>query len=1326
MYKSLFAALALVAGTQAASAATFTVNVSTDGADATAGDGICETAAANAQCSLRAAIQEANALAGDDTIQFSVTGTITVTSALPNITQSLFINGPAPAGSVVVDGTASPSNFSLFRYTATGNGDYSISNLTIQNGRAAGAGGGIFFGPTAVSALTLTDVTVRNSQAAGGAGGGIAVTANNELSMTGGAVTGNSSTGNGGGISNVRGTLTLSGVTISGNTAVNGGGIGLSGGTLTLDRSTISGNTTSQDGGGLFLGVELPSSSSSATLTTCTIAGNTAANGGGIGGSATNSTGSSMVHCTVAGNIATAAGGGGGIGVLAAASNANVFFPGTAAKPFTNNLVTDNFIGSTQGPRNDCRQAFDHTGGDSGYNISSVAGCGFTKTGDSQTVGGCTNGLAARLGTTQTRGLSAGCAAAIDTANPAHAISTDQRGAAIADGDKSGQAQRDIGAYEFAAYGAVEFGTAAYSVREDAGQVQTQLRRYGNLAAAGSTNFATNDGCSSCTATATDDFTTTSGTRSWTGGDGVAQDVNVPIVDDTETAEGDETFQINLSNLTQGSDVGANGTATVTIADVENGALQFNNSPPESTSKTVCEADDPPTCTTPTPVGSVTFQVRRVSANTVNEAVSVAVDYTGTAQRGTGASCNFAAGDDYLVSVTPAGSTATQINWGANDTANRTVTITVCNDTGASAEFEPNETATLTLSGPTNGARLGTPVAATATIVSDDAEDPGVLQLSATQYDVAEDVAGGMVTITVTRTDGNDQAVSVDYRTSAGTAQAGSDYSSRSGTLTWAAEDAASKTFTVPIINDGLREPLEQFTVTLSNPNNTDGGTDPTLGTNTSAPVRITSEDKMKFRFTQTSWTAIEGSPVTILVQPFQAVVDGPYTITYSTADGTADSADYTPTSGSLTFNNGETAAKSFTVATTADALVEGNQTFTVSLATANANGEIMAPNPTTVTISEDDTGFQMGAASATIGEGGGTIDVTVKRLGSSTGAVSVNYATADGTAVLVDDYAAASGTLNWADGDSADKTVTLTIAEDAIDEDDETFTFALSSPSAGTQLLSPSSEEITITDNDAAPTLAITSPSVAEGNTGTTGLAFVVTLSGASGKTVTVDFVSANGTATAGSDYTSIGGTLTFVPGDTSETAPVSVIGDTVDEANETLSVTLSNATNAAITTALGTGTITDDDTAPTVSIADAIVTEGNATDVAMSFPVTLSAASGQSVTVNYSTTNGTAVAPGDYTTVTGATLTFAPGETTKNAVVTVRHDALDEQVETLTVTLSNATNVTVTDGTAIGAINDAADDVPPADDGGSWGLLSLWLLLPAWLRRRVTVAAR
>ncbi len=191
-----------------------------------------------------------------------------------------------------------------------------------------------------------------------------------------------------------------------------------------------------------------------------------------------------------------------------------------------------------------------------------------------------------------------------------------------------------------------------------------------------------------------------------------------------------------------------------------------------------------------------------------------------------------------------------------------------------------------------------------------------------------------------------------------------------------------------------------------------------------------------------------------------------------------------------------------------------------------------------------------------------------------------------------------------------------------------------------------------------------ISDVTVSEGNTGTRSATFTVTLAAASGQTVTVAYATANGTATAGTDYTAAAGTLTFAPGETSKTITVLVNGDRSAEPNETFFVNLSNPTNAVINDGQGAGTILDDE--PRISIGDVSKKEGNGNKKTLfTFTVTLSAAYDQAVTMSFRTADGTATTgDGDYVTKTG-TLTFAPGETTKTITIEVKGDSKRETNE-------------------------------------------------------------
>jgi hypothetical protein len=208
------------------------------------------------------------------------------------------------------------------------------------------------------------------------------------------------------------------------------------------------------------------------------------------------------------------------------------------------------------------------------------------------------------------------------------------------------------------------------------------------------------------------------------------------------------------------------------------------------------------------------------------------------------------------------------------------------------------------------------------------------------------------------------------------------------------------------------------------------------------------------------------------------------------------------------------------------------------------------------------------------------------------------------------------------------------------------------------------------------------------EGNSGLTAFALTVSLSVAYDVPVTIGYATANGTATAGSDYQAASGTLTFAPGETSKTVTVQVIGDRLAEPNETFVVNLSQPTNATIADGQGAGTIVDDE--PRISIGTVTKAEGRKNHTTLfTFTVALSAAYDQAVTMSFRTVDGTATtSDSDYVAKTGA-LTFAPGETTKTITIEVNGDSKREGDETFYVELfGNSSNSLFTNTRGIGTI--------------------------------------
>ena len=248
--------------------------------------------------------------------------------------------------------------------------------------------------------------------------------------------------------------------------------------------------------------------------------------------------------------------------------------------------------------------------------------------------------------------------------------------------------------------------------------------------------------------------------------------------------------------------------------------------------------------------------------------------------------------------------------------------------------------------------------------------------------------------------------------------------------------------------------------------------------------------------------------------------------------------------------------------------------------------------------------------------------------------------------------------------------------------------------------------------------TLSLPSLTIADANaTEGSDVSFTVTLSVASEDTVGVTWTATAGgasdTADTGDLAGSLTGTLSFAPGDTSKTFTVSTAEDTTDEAAETFTVTLSGPTNATLGDGTGTGTIADDDGAPSLSVADAAAAEGS--DV--SFTVTLSPASGKTVTVRYDTSRpgGTTAEAADFTAQTDRTLTIPAGSTTGTIAVPTANDTIDEADETFRLTLSSPTNATLADATATGTITDDDDATLSVNDvsGSEGGTLTFTVTL-------------
>ena len=420
--------------------------------------------------------------------------------------------------------------------------------------------------------------------------------------------------------------------------------------------------------------------------------------------------------------------------------------------------------------------------------------------------------------------------------------------------------------------------------------------------------------------------------------------------------------------------------------------------------------------------------------------------------------------------------------------------------------------------------------------------------------------------------------------------------------------------------------------------------------------------------------------------------------VDYTTSsDDALAGSDYVATNGTLYFLSGSgILTQTITVTILDDNIYEGNEYFNVNL--INVYNAILADANGSCLITDFDPIPRLSVADNSAVEDAGVAQLTVTKVGLTKFPITVNFATADSTAIAGEDYVQTTGSILFPAFSADPQTISINLLDDNNMEANEYFKVSLTF--ADNAFFNDQHAIFTIIDDDeVVPEITISDAQANEGNTGTNNqMQFTLTLSAASSQTVTVDAATSAGTAAAGVDFTSIANTVvTFTPGQTTKTMTVTLIGDNIDENDETFVVNLSNAVNAEISDNQATGTILDDDPQPEITINDVSVIEGASGSTTQAiFTLTLIGQTSKLVTVSASTSDNTATTAGnDYIAVSATTITFNPGETSKTFAVTVKGDNMDEDDETFVVNLSGATNATISDNQATGTILD--DDPQP-----------------------------
>ncbi len=629
----------------------------------------------------------------------------------------------------------------------------------------------------------------------------------------------------------------------------------------------------------------------------------------------------------------------------------------------------------------------------------------------------------------------------------------------------------------------------------------------------------------------------------------------------------------------------------------------------------------------------------------------------------------------------------------------KSITIAVVGDT----DIEGDETFNVTLSNP-SAAVLGTSTVGVGTIVNDDTPTIDVTAVS--QFEGAAD---NPLVFAVTTSQASSSPVLVPFQTEDGSAAAG-DYTGTSGTLTFAAGSTTAQFVTVTVNGDTDFEQNENFRLVLTKPANAIFGS-----SEGEAEATLINDDGPHITFAEQTVSHPEGNLNTtayVFTVNINVVSASDVTVEFETQNGTdpnhsaSSSSDYSATTGLLSFAPGEL-TKDVTVLVKGDTLSEANEDFFLNLINPSANVTLAQTRATGTIVDEDvkpTLSFDESPVSVTEGDLGTSALVFTVNLSAASGqTITAKYSTNDGTATVAgNDYVPATAATLTFTAAQTQQTITVLINGDTIGEANENFTLdlfdATNTANAGS-LATKITATGTILNNDPLATLAIGNVSHDESNSGDVSYVFTATLSAPIGETVTIPYTTADDTATAvGNDYTPSSGTLTFLAGQTSKTFTVLAKGDTLNEPDETFKINLTPSASVNLPVAPVTGTIVNNDPLVEVGInATSSTNELNGGTTDFVFEVTLNKASGQTVTVDFTTGNGTAsVTDNDYVGQSGR-LTFTPGVTLQFITVAVNGDTRNEADETFTVFLTNPQLATLASGKTSGQGIILNDDAKP-----------------------------
>ena len=734
--------------------------------------------------------------------------------------------------------------------------------------------------------------------------------------------------------------------------------------------------------------------------------------------------------------------------------------------------------------------------------------------------------------------------------------------------------------------------------------------------------------------------------------------------------EADETFTVGLSVSGTSLGVTATDTGTGTIDNDDSAAVTVNDA----------DADEG---------NEISFTV------TLSEAVQGGLKVTpgftdGTAVEGT----------DYDEKTTALTFTGTK---------GETKTITV--STTEDEVVEGNETFTVGLTVSDTSLDVTDDDTGTGTINNDDG---AVVTVNNANADEGDDM-----TFTVTLGKAVQGGLTVTPSFTDVTAVEGTDYDENTTALSFTGTEGETRTFTVSTTEDAVLEADETFTVGLSVSNSSVTATDTGTGTiNNDDSAAVTVNDA----------NADEGNDITFTVTLSEAVQGG-LTVTPSFTDVTAvvgTDYDYDEKKTALSFSGTKGEAKTFTVSTTEDTVLEADETFTVGLSVSDAPTGVTSTDTGTGTIDNDDgSGVIVDDVATSEGE---SMTFTVTLTEAVQGGLTVTPGFTNVTASSTD-YTENTEPLNFSGTANETKTFEVSTTEDRVREGSETFTVGLTVSGTSLDVADDDTGTGTIIDDDSAPAvnLSVIPASVGEGD-GATSVTVTATFSNAtvyaSARTVTVSVGDGSDSAAEGGDYAEVADFDITIPAgasDGSATFTLTPTQDTLVEGDETITL---SGTNGARTVNGASLTLTDDDSVAAANLVIdlsvdpvSVAEDAGATTVTVTaeFSTVVTYATDTPVTVSVGAGGDGAASGTDYAAVSDFTVTVPAGRTSGSATFTLTpvDDTLVEGSETITVSGTNAArtvngaSLTLTDDDSVAAANlDIALSVDPArvaEDAGA-----------------------